>query len=179
MKQRLRRAGRILLAIACTMVLMTAELTPVIAVTWADINALKDDASDLKSQKKDLQAKLDALANDKSQAMQRKNLLDQQIANTSAQIKNVESQISNYEALITQTEGELADAQEQEEIQYELFCSRVRAMEKRGEISYWSVLFRASSFTDLLSRLDIINEIMDADQKVIDDLQALQVEIED
>ena len=42
-------------------------------------------------------------------------------------------------------------------------------------MSYWSVLFKAESFTDLLGRLDIINEIMDADQAVIDQLQALQV----
>jgi murein DD-endopeptidase MepM/ murein hydrolase activator NlpD len=177
--RQMRRIGRILMAMACVMIMLSVELTPVMAVTWADIAALKDDASDLGSQKKELQAKLDALANDKSQAMARKKLLDQQIANTSAQIQNVESQIKNYEALITQTEGELVDAQEREAAQYELFCSRVRAMEKRGEVSYWSVLFRASSFTDLLSRLDIINEIMDSDQKVIDELQALQLEIEE
>ena len=175
----IKRGGRILAALLLALMLLGGELTPALAVTQADINALKDDASDLNSQKKELQAKLDQLADDKSAAMERKSLLDQQIANTSAQIQNVEAQISNYEALITQTEAELADAQEREEAQYELFCTRVRAMEKRGEVSYWSVLFRANSFTDLLSRLDIINEIVDADQKVIDDLKALQAEIEE
>lgn len=110
--------------------------------------------------------------------MARKQLLDQQIANTAAQIQNTEAQIAEYAALITQTEAELAQAQEEEEAQYELFCARVRDMEERGTVSYWSVLFKATSFTDLLGRLDIINEIMDADQRVIDELQALQEEIE-
>ena len=45
-------------------------------------------------------------------------------------------------------------------------------------MSYWSVLFRADSFTDLLSRLDMINEIMAADQRVIDQLKDLQAQIE-
>ena len=45
-------------------------------------------------------------------------------------------------------------------------------MEKQDEVSYWAVLFRASSFTDLLGRLDAINEIMKYDQGVIDDLKA-------
>ena len=179
MLKAIKRTSRILVAFLLVLMLVGGDLTPALAVTQADINALKDDASDLNAQRKELQAKLDQLADDKSAAMERKSLLDQQIANTSAQIQNVEAQISNYETLITQTEAELADAQEREEAQYELFCSRVRAMEKRGEISYWSVLFRANSFTDLLSRLDIINEIMDADQKVIDDLKALQEEIEE
>lgn len=148
------------------------------AVTWADVNDLKSEASSLDAEKKELQEKLDALADDKSEAINRKILLDQQIANTSAQIQNVEAQISQYAALITQTQAELVEAQEKEEAQYELFCSRVRAMEERGTISYWSVLFKADSFTDLLSRLDIINEIMDSDQAVIDELEALQAEIE-
>lgn len=176
-KKRFARTLRLLAALLCAVALTTAELSPVLAVTWDDINKLKGESSELDSQKKELQAKLDQLATDKSQAMARKANLDQQIATTSAQIANVEAQIAQYAALITQTEEELADAEAREEAQYELFCRRVRAMEKRGTVSYWSVLFKADSFTDLLGRLDIINEIMASDQKVIDDLQALQVEI--
>jgi murein DD-endopeptidase MepM/ murein hydrolase activator NlpD len=44
-------------------------------------------------------------------------------------------------------------------------------------VDYWSVLFRATSFSDLLGRLDIINEIMEYDQRVMDDLKKLQEEI--
>ena len=148
-------------------------------MTQADIDALKNDAADLTSQRKELESKLDALKDDKSQALAKKQLLDQKVTNTAAQIKNVEAQIADYAALITQTEAELLDAQQREEAQYELFCTRVRAMEERGKVSYWSVLFKAESFTDLLGRMDIVNEIMDADQAVIDQLQALQVEIEE
>ncbi len=176
--KRMRQGTRMLAALLLAVVLLGAELTPVMAVTQADIDALKTDASDLNSKKKELEAKLDALADDKTQALAKKKLLDDQVANTSAQIRNVEAQIANYDALITQTEAELLDAQEREAAQYELFCSRVRDMEERGTVSYWAVLFKASSFTDMLSRLDIINEIMDSDQRVIDDLQALQAEIE-
>ena len=35
-------------------------------------------------------------------------------------------------------------------------------------------MFRASSFSDLLGRLDVVNEIMEYDQRVIDDLKTLQ-----
>ena len=152
-------------------------MSPALAVTQAEIDSLKNEAKELGSQKKELEAKLKELANDKSKALERKKLLDQQIDNTSAQIKNVETQIADYADLITQTEAELADAEEREAAQYELFCQRVRAMEESGEVSYWSVLFGASSFTDMLTRLNDVNEVMDADQKVIDDLKALQAEI--
>ena len=172
------RVGRCAAALVLAVVFLASSAEPGMAVTWADVNDLKSEASSLDAEKKELQEKLDALADDKSEAINRKILLDQQIANTTAQIQNVEAQIDQYAALITQTPAELVEAQEKEEAQYELFCSRVRAMEERGTISYWSVLFKADSFTDLLSRLDIINEIMDSDQAVIDELEALQAEIE-
>lgn len=174
----LARIGRCTAALALAVLFLASSAEPGLAATWADVNDLKSEASSLDAEKKELQAKLDALADDKSEAINRKTLLDQQIANTTAQIQNVEAQISQYASLITQTQAELVEAQEKEEAQYELFCQRVRAMEERGTISYWSVLFKADSFTDLLSRLDIINEIMDSDQAVIAELEALQAEIE-
>lgn len=167
-------AGLMALAVICTAAVLPQ---PVSAVTQADIDALKGDASDLTGQKKALQEKLASLSDDKAEVMQKKELLDQQIAVQVKEISNVESQISTYAELITQTQAELADAQEREEAQYQLFCRRVRAMEEEGTVSYWSVLFKADSFTDLLDRLDAVNEIMDADQAVIDQLKALQDEI--
>ena len=164
-------------ALALALLLGTLDFTGALAVTQADIDALQDDADALDAKREQLESQLDSLSDDKAQALKRKELLDQQISNTSAQIANVEAQISEYEALITQTEAELADAEEREEAQYELFCSRVRSMEEQGTVSYWSVLFKADSFTDLLSRLDFVNEIMDYDQRVIQDLQDLQQEI--
>ena len=178
MKHTWKRGLRALFCLLLALTLTAADLAPAAAlVTQADIDALKGDAGDLKDQKKELEAKLKALANDKSTAMERKALLDQQIANTSAQIENVEEQIQNYNLLIAQQEEALADAERREADQYELFCRRVRAMEKQGTVSYWSVLFKADSFTDLLSRLDFVNEVMNYDEKVMQDLRDLQVEI--
>ena len=168
-----------LAALLLAVCVLCVDLSPALAVTQADIDKLKNNASDLSQQKKELQSKISALSDDIANNMKKKELLDSEISVLSGEISNVESQISTYAELITQTEAELLDAQEREEAQYELFCKRVRAMEERGTISYWSVLFKADSFTDLLSRLDFINEIMDSDQKVIQDLQDLQAEIEE
>ena len=175
--KKMKRMCRIVAALLLAVCLVGVEMAPVLAVTQAEIDKLKNEANDLGNQKKELEAKLKELAGDKAKVLEQKKVLDQQIANTSAQIGNVEAQIADYASLITQTEEELADAEKREEAQYELFCQRVRAMEESGEVSYWSVLFGASSFTDMLARLDDVNEVMEADQKVIDDLKTLQVEI--
>ena len=131
MKNRSRRFDRLCRAAfagVLVLVLTGANLVPAAAVTWADVNELKEEASSLDAEKEELQAKLDALEDDKSQAVARKELLDQQIANTEAQISNVQAQIDEYTALIAQTEQELTEAEEQEAAQYDLFCDRVREM---------------------------------------------------
>lgn len=169
---------RIALLLICISTLVLPNIEPTAkAISQSDIDALQEDANKLASQKKNLQSKLSALSNDKSAALEQKELLDEQISVLSDQVSNVETQIADYDNLISQTQAQLDEAEEKEETQYQLFCKRVRAMEECGTISYWSVLFKADSFTDLLSRIDFVNEIMESDQRVIDDLKKLQVEI--
>ena len=174
-----KRYVRICAALLCAVLCLSVNVAPAMAakVTQADIDALKNDASNLDKQQKEIQSKLSDLKDDKAAAVQKKSLLDDQIANTAAKISNTEAQISDYNALISQAEIELADAQQREEAQYELFCKRVREMEEQGTVSYWSVLFKATSFSDLLGSLDFINEVMDYDRRVSQDLQTLQAEI--
>ena len=173
------RYVRICAALLCAVLCLSVNVAPAMAakVTQADIDALKGNAASLDKKQKEIQGKLNSLKNDKAAAVQKKTLLDDQIANTNAKISNTEAQISDYNALISQAETELADAQQREEAQYELFCKRVREMEERGTISYWSVLFKANSFSDLLGSLDFINEVMDYDRRGIQDLQTLQAEV--
>ena len=48
----------------------------------------------------------------------------------------------------------------------------VRVMEEMGTVSYWDILFGASNFSDLLDRATMVSEIMDYDNKIMDELAA-------
>ena len=173
----IRLCSAALVALMVLPVLPDAVVLPASAVTQAEINQMKEDAAALKKQRAELQKQLKAIQADKSKALDQKALLEQQINATQAEINNIAAQITQYDQLIAQKETELAATEEKERAQYELFCKRVREMEERGTISYWSVLFKANSFSDLLGSLDFINEVMDYDRRVIQDLQTLQAEI--
>ncbi len=177
MKQYAKRLASLLMAVVCAVSLSVTALTPAYAVSKADIDALKKDQASLDQKKKNLQSKLKELSKDRSRILEQRKLLDNQASLTAQEITNVEKQISQYAALIAQSLAELAEAEAKEEAQYELFCKRVRAMEKESRLDYWSVLFHASSFSDLLSRMDDVNDIMNADQRIIDDLKAMQADI--
>ena len=179
-----RRIFRAAVALLFALCVVAADLPPLSlapqtasAVTQADIDKLKKESNALASKKSNVTKELNALKKDKANTLKRKSLLDQQIVLISDEIAVTEQQIAQYEALIEQTENELNEAQAQEAEQYQLFCKRVRAMEERGTVSYWSVLFQAASFEEMLGALDFISEVMEADQRVIDDLRVLQEQI--
>ncbi len=149
------------------------------AVTQADIDALRQQAAEIAENKKNLNAQIAELKKKVADASAHKKLLDQKSDLIRDEIGNAESQIDRFETLIEQTKEELELTRGEEEKQYEIFTQRVRAMEERGTISYWSVLFNADSFTDLLSTLDDVGEIMDSDQRAFDALRTLRESMEE
>ena len=62
--RRFHRIFRAVFAAALALAITGANLAPAAAVTWADVNELKDEANGLDAEKKELQAKLDALADE-------------------------------------------------------------------------------------------------------------------
>jgi murein DD-endopeptidase MepM/ murein hydrolase activator NlpD len=178
LRKTMRRAAALLMAAAVCMSVCLIQ-PPAEAVTQADIDSLKKQANDLGSKKSQLKSKLNEIKTNQSTILEKKKLLDDQCDVIQQQIDNVSAQISDYSDLITAKESELADTEAKEEKQYALFCERVRAMEENGTVSYWEVIFKATDFSDLLSRLDFVNEIMTYDENVIQELRDLRQKITD
>ncbi len=129
------------------------------------INGKRQEMDDLKNQ-------LNQIKGQKASTQQKKNLLDQRNAALQEEITLLEEQIDV-------TTRSIAANEELEKHQTELFHKQIRAEEEQGTISYWSVLFKATSFSDLVSRIDFINEIVRYNQKVISDLQTIRQQLAD
>lgn len=140
------------------------------AASRSAIESLQSQQASLSVQKAELQKKLDGIRSSQGQALNKKNLVEQQLNVLNQQIQVSEDLLAQYAQQIAEKEAEL-EAAKAKEAQYQAeFEERVRAMEERGNVSYWSVLFQASDFSDLLDRIDMIGEIMDADDQVLDQL---------
>ena len=174
-----KRLGAMAMTLVMLFGLMAAGLPQAQAVTQDDINNLKSQAASLSSQKADIQKKLDKLSNSKNSALNEKLLLEQKINVLRSEIAVSEQAIAENGEMITQKESELAAAKEKEAKYYEAFCERVRSMEERGNVSYWSVIFNASSFSDLLDQVNAISEVMDYDNEIMDQLAKARQEVAD
>lgn len=140
------------------------------AASRSAIESLQSQQASLTVQKAELQKKLDGIRSSQGQALNKKNLVEQQLNVLNQQIQVSENLLAQYARQITEKEAELEQAKAKEAEYQAEFEQRVRAMEERGNVSYWSVLFQASDFSDLLDRIDMIGEIMDADDQVLDQL---------
>ncbi len=140
------------------------------AASRSAIESLQSQQASLTVQKAELQKKLDGIRSSQGQALNKKNLVEQQLNVLKQQIQVSENLLAQYARQITEKEAELEQAKAKEAEYQAEFEQRVRAMEERGNVSYWSVLFQASDFSDLLDRIDMIGEIMDADDQILDQL---------
>lgn len=169
--------GKSLIALfLAALMVLTAVPVPASAATIAE---LKDQISDLKEEKKAMQAEINQLrgqyeANeDEMQEMvNQKNAIDQEIALLHSQIVNINEQISAYSLLIADLQVELEAAQLKLDELNEKHKQRIQAMEEEGSVTYWEVIFQANSFTDMLDRLNMMEEIAASDQRRINEIGA-------
>ena len=178
-KERGKRLVAWLMTLVMLLFVMSSALPAAQAVTQDEINDLKSQAASLKEEQAELQSQLDKLSNSKNAALDQKFVLEEKINVLQEQIALSEQAIQDYGEMIDQKEVELAEAQAEEAKYQEEFNERVRNMEERGSVSYWSVLFNASSFSDLLDQINAISEVMDYDNEVMDNLAAARQAVAD
>lgn len=140
------------------------------AASRSAIESLQSQQASLSVQKAELQKKLDGIRSSQGQALNKKNLVEQQLNVLNQQIQVSEDLLAQYAQQITEKEAELEAAKAKEARYQAEFEERVRAMEERGNVSYWSVLFQASDFSDLLDWINMIGELMDYDNQILDQL---------
>ena len=186
--------GKRVLALLCAL-LLTAALLPSVAYGAAvagkkddtttsdtkksEADAIRKEYDDLQQQINDKREEMNNLKNElnniksqKASTQQKKNLLDQRNAALQEEITLLEQQIDVTTRSISANEA-------LEEQQTELFHQQIRTEEEQGTISYWSVLFKATSFSDLVSRIDFINEIVRYNQQVISNLRETRQNLAD
>ncbi len=128
---------------------------------------------------KELEEKLAENNREIKNMVDRKNGIDQQIVVLSDQIVTINQIISAYNLQIADKQDELDAAQERLVVLQKAYQDRIRVMEEQGDVSYWSVIFQANSFADLLGRLTMIAEIAQSDRIRMQQIRDLAQQVED
>lgn len=156
------------------------------AVDATSLSELKNQLAELEKQKKEIDAEISGLRSqlsdnlsDMEAIVAQKNTIDQEIFMLHEQTVNLNNQIATYSLLIADTQEQLDAAEARLAELNKKNKERIRAMEEDGSLSYWSVLFKANDFADLLDRLNMVEEIAAADQRRLKEMSAAAKEVAD
>ncbi len=177
-----RKIGRAFVCMALAAVMLLTAAAP---AHGASLEEIRQEMDGLKQQQKELQAEMEALEEKLSenfaqmeQTVEQKDAVDQQIQILNEQILLNQEQITVCSNLIADQQEQLDEALADLEALNEKHKDRIQAMEEEGKLSYWSVIFKADSFADLLDRLSMIQEIAASDQARLDEIRRAAQKVE-
>lgn len=147
------------------------------AVTQGDIQAIKNQLSDVTARKQEAQEQLEAVRGDLSRAQEQAELIQEQVLLTEQQVSAGREILARYNAQIEEKQREIAGLEAKEAAQMEEFYQQVRWMEETGETSIFSVLFQARSFSDLLDYAMLVGDIMEYSDRIVTELRDTQAEL--
>ena len=129
-----------------------------------ELQKLREEQSGIQKKRTALSAEIAENKKQTQSVVEQKSDIDRQIELSNETIDNYNAQIQQYSLLIAEKQKELDEAELHETQLQGQYKARLRSMEETGTVSYWSILFKASSFSDLLDRVDMIHEIAKSDQ---------------
>lgn len=176
MKKRKRFVSVVALLLAFLMVfsLVASALSMTAsAVSQSDVDALEEQKNTLSQQKEAKKAALDALRGQQADFVAMKTALDEKNELVQQEINVIIEQIDMYSEMILEKEQEAQEAQNAADEQLVVYKDHLRNMEENGSFNFYlSVLFSSKNFSDLISRIDMITEIMENDKAIEDSYKA-------
>lgn len=130
-----------------------------------ELNEIEGNISALESEQAEIESEIDDLT--------------MAIVELMASIEILEEDIALLEEQIAQAQIDLEAAIAKEEQQYEDTMVRLQAMYEKGEDSYLSILLETQSLSDLLTRLEYIQQLYDYDNRVLEEYQKTKQEVAD
>lgn len=161
--------------------LLIAAVLFTASVVYANNDEIKRRQRELENFQKQIKALDEQIKNNKNQQSE----LNRKIDNANYQMRTLETEIGELDVSIKVTEDQiwkkttaLTEAQEELAENNILLNERLVSMYKAGTVGYAEVLFGAKSFTDLLTRIDMVKLILEQDQQLIVRLKQEQEAIE-
>ncbi len=143
------------------------------------INSAQQELEENKEELEEIEGNISALENEQAQIEGEIGELTLAIGELMASIQILEDDIELLEQQIAQAQLDLEAAIAREEQQYADTMVRLQAMYEKEEDSYLSLLMESHSLSDLLTRLEYIQQIYDYDSRLLAEYQETKQEVAD
>ena len=176
-----RRVIISVIALLLAAAILTGLLVTVFAANSADIrteiSGLESKQDELDQKKQELEAQIAANNTQTLNVVEQKAQIDQEIELTRQEVENLNEQIRQYNLLIAEKQAELDQLQTDQNDLLDRYKQRIRAMQEQGDVSYWSIIFGAKTFSEMLNRVSMVEEIAQSDQRMLENMRQIATEV--
>ncbi|MBR6969351.1 MAG: peptidoglycan DD-metalloendopeptidase family protein [Firmicutes bacterium] len=162
------RAKVTLWSIALAMV-AAVMLTPFAKA--ATIDDWQNQLNNKNKQKEQIQEELNQSKKDLETAEKELNALDQKIYQAGVELNQLTGELNETKAEIVKGLEELEQLKKDIEKQNDDLNARLRSMYKNGDVGMLSVVFGSSSMSDVLTNMDMVQRIYNADAELLKSIQ--------
>lgn len=161
-----RNAVSLCLAAALALTVLSPLTIQAEAVSQWEIDALQQKKKTIAANKESQKKALTDLQTQQAGYIEQKAALDKQEEMAVQEINLTKEQIAMYQQMIEEKAEEARQAQADADAQLVTYKNHLRNMEEQGMFNFYlSLIFGARSFSDLISRIDMITEIMEYDKQ--------------
>ena len=143
-----------------------------------ELEALRAKKEELSGQVQEIKARIDGLKEQQANVLEQMVALMEQNRLAEEQLEIIDREIREYEILIRNKEKEVDTAKDRENIQLEKYRTRVRAMEESGGYNILALVLQSDSFSQLITAIDDMGEIMESDRQLQLEYEAAREETE-
>lgn len=154
--------------------LVTTPMTRVSADNRTDLQEAEKEKESLEKDLKEAQDLIDSLKDSKSDVKQDVDKLNEKLNEISDKIDDLETQLKEKQQEIEDMEAALANAKDQEAVQYENMKKRIKFLYENNQNSNLEMLLSSESFTDFLNTAEYITQISQYDRKMLKAYQSTQ-----
>lgn len=174
--------GKRILSALGIVILTTSTLVaePVWAATSSELqdqqNAIKKQQEQTQDEYDDANDKADEIAAEQSEVGSQIDSTNSELVSLLANVELIKTQIETKETEIVQTQAEYDEAKAQEETLYAAMCERIKYMYEKGDSSYVEILMSATSYADLTTKAEYVEQLYDYDREQLAAYVAVQQE---
>lgn len=172
----MKKRSNLIVAISifiCVLIIFT--LIPVAPLSGG---SLEDQLEQIKKEKEETKKKIEDAKKKEQEYLSQVNNVEDQLLSSLDQLNDLNTSLSDVKSNIDKTaidlavkENELLEINKELDAKSEILNNRVAAIYKNGNTNILDVIFKAQSFTELLSKLKLMNLLADQDAVIIEEIK--------
>lgn len=158
-------------------VALVSPLTDIQSVEAKTLTELQNEREQLAAETREAQKKLDEARERQADVEAEITAMDGVLNAAQAELDEAQADLDDVTARLEESERALEEATQRREDQFVTFSGRMRFFYESSQLSYLDILLNSESFTDMVRRMQYIEDIMAYDNNILSQLTETQNEI--